>query len=766
MPALRDVLDDIAPAAITIRPVQTHDAVAVRGVAAVRLRDGLAVRRRHSARRAARRAAVARPRAARRADGRRGRRRHRRWRCSTTILARRRGTAPGTRARSADELAVLIDRARDLTRRRDRRARSRRSNEGRRGDPFAELLERGRAIAIDIPTATATTERRVILTETFARYVAAFGDDAFATVYAGTTLEPRAAADVVPEVAAPFRRSRPPPRVASCSRDSSRSSATISVDDVLDALRVRSRLGRRATRRLDARTENSCAAHSAGAAATPRWASRRLLEQARRRELAQRAQADRSRRSAAVRALHAAVAASRSRRRVSMATTVRRASCARCTASRARPSSGSATICRRASTTTIPRSCRDSSRRASSCGSAAASTAQPNDAPNLVDDSLRAARIRRACGSPTTTPTPPLGEFARRTLDALRAEGASFFDELQTSTSLGAARCATRCASSSARASSTNDTIESMRQVVRWRPFVSPRDRNQPDPTRWLPGRLHAVGESVRRAAPTESSTPAEVETARQRTRRNKATGPDAGRSCARRACSAPQTTTRRPPRVVARQWLERYGVVSREMWRRERPAVAWRAIYHELKRLEFRGEVRRGYFVRGLSGAQFALPEAVELLALARRRSAGDAVVMTASDPANVYSLPQAQDPARDPFVRPRSSGALLVTIDGVVVMIAERRGERIVMRPETPAEHVTKAARALVDHITAAHEQRSHRRNDRWSRPRAHRRTSTRSSPPDSSVGRAACGTTDERCHTAAGSLARCKAARLRSL
>jgi ATP-dependent Lhr-like helicase len=153
---------------------------------------------------------------------------------------------------------------------------------------------------------------------------------------------------------------------------------------------------------------------------------------------------------------------------------------------------------------------------------------------------------------------------------------------------------------------------------------------------------------------------------------------------------------------AVARQWLERYGIVSREMWRRERPPIAWRSIYRELKRLEFRGEVRRGYFVRGLGGAQFALPEAIEML---RRPAHPDAeiapVVMTVTDPGNVYSLPMPQDAARDPFVKPRSRGALLVTMDGVVVMIAERRGERIVLRPGTAADVVTRAAAALVAHL-----------------------------------------------------------------
>ena len=168
---------------------------------------------------------------------------------------------------------------------------------------------------------------------------------------------------------------------------------------------------------------------------------------------------------------------------------------------------------------------------------------------------------------------------------------------------------------------------------------------------------------------------------------------------------------------LIARQWLERYGIVAREMWRRERPTIGWRAIYHELKRLEFRGEVRRGYFVRGLSGAQFALPEAVEMLRSSTPDDDAPVVVMSAADPANVFTLPMPQDPARDAFVRPRSRGALLVTIAGVVVMIAERRGERIVVRPDTSDAIVTRAAEALASYVGAAHESRSRCRDDRRS-------------------------------------------------
>ena len=75
----------------------------------------------------------------------------------------------------------------------------------------------------------------------------------------------------------------------------------------------------------------------------------------------------------------------------------------------------------------------------------------------------------------------------------------------------------------------------------------------------------------------------------------------------------------------------------------------------------------------------------------------------MTVGDPANVYSLPMPQDPARDQFVKPRSRGALLVTIDGIVVMIAERRGARINVRPNTREADVTRAASVLAERLLA---------------------------------------------------------------
>jgi len=156
---------------------------------------------------------------------------------------------------------------------------------------------------------------------------------------------------------------------------------------------------------------------------------------------------------------------------------------------------------------------------------------------------------------------------------------------------------------------------------------------------------------------------------------------------------------------VLAERWLARYGIVARDWWRREQPPVPWRAIYRELRRLELRGTVRRGYFVTGLAGAQFALPDAVERLRAARVDPDAPWVVMAASDPANPYPIVLRTEPGRDALRRPRGAGALLVTRRGVVILAAEGRGRRVRVASigEMTTADVTAAAGALVAYLAA---------------------------------------------------------------
>ena len=135
---------------------------------------------------------------------------------------------------------------------------------------------------------------------------------------------------------------------------------------------------------------------------------------------------------------------------------------------------------------------------------------------------------------------------------------------------------------------------------------------------------------------------------------------------------------------LIARQWLVRYGVVSRDWWKRERPTVSWREIYQELKRLEFRGEVRRGYFVAGLGAAQFAMPAALDLLRSMRESpDAPRTVVMAATDPANPYGtiLKWPGEGAA------RTVGSRVIIVDGLAAGYL-RRGERelLLFAPDAP--------------------------------------------------------------------------------
>jgi len=123
---------------------------------------------------------------------------------------------------------------------------------------------------------------------------------------------------------------------------------------------------------------------------------------------------------------------------------------------------------------------------------------------------------------------------------------------------------------------------------------------------------------------------------------------------------------------------------------------VEWRAIYRELKRMEYRGEVRRGYFVAGLSGAQFAHPDAVERLRGAREDSDPPVIAFASTDPANPYTL-RLPALAPDPVTRPRGRGGILVTRRGLVLIAAEARGERVTVAQGLSPDDVHNARETL---------------------------------------------------------------------
>jgi hypothetical protein len=74
----------------------------------------------------------------------------------------------------------------------------------------------------------------------------------------------------------------------------------------------------------------------------------------------------------------------------------------------------------------------------------------------------------------------------------------------------------------------------------------------------------------------------------------------------------------------IARILLKRYGVVFKRLLEREGIVLPWRVLLRIYHRLEQRGEIRGGRFVAGISGEQFALPEAVGMLRAIRRTRTG----------------------------------------------------------------------------------------------------------------------------------------------
>lgn len=146
---------------------------------------------------------------------------------------------------------------------------------------------------------------------------------------------------------------------------------------------------------------------------------------------------------------------------------------------------------------------------------------------------------------------------------------------------------------------------------------------------------------------------------------------------------------------AVAEQLLERHGVVTRGAVVNERVPGGFAAVYKVLSAFEDSGRCRRGYFVEGLGAAQFGTAGAVDRL---RTFTSTDdekpvAVALAATDPANPYgaALPwpaAARGDDESAGHRPgRKAGALVVLVDGALVLYVERGGRTLLTWTDEPS-------------------------------------------------------------------------------
>ncbi|WP_460811590.1 DEAD/DEAH box helicase [Luteimonas pelagia] len=263
-------------------------------------------------------------------------------------------------------------------------------------------------------------------------------------------------------------------------------------------------------------------------------------------------------------------------------------------------------------------------------------------------DLARWARL--AAGDATQAPL--LSSRAEKVAGALRAHGASFFDDLLVDTHLLRTELEDALGELVARGVASCDSFAGLRALMvpaaRRRPGHRQRQRA-------MLGGIEDAGRWTLARGGREASTDADVEHA-------------------------------------ARVLLRRYGVVSWRLLEREAPWLPrWRALAAVYRRLEARGEIRGGRFVDGLAGEQFALPEAVGLLRDVRKRDAdGAIVVVAASDPLNLAGLlVGGSRVARQP-------GAKVAWRDGIAV--GWRVGGEVVFDPSLEAAGRPAVRAALV--------------------------------------------------------------------
>ncbi|SOC50435.1 ATP dependent helicase, Lhr family [Blastococcus aggregatus] len=185
------------------------------------------------------------------------------------------------------------------------------------------------------------------------------------------------------------------------------------------------------------------------------------------------------------------------------------------------------------------------------------------------------------------------------------------------------------------------------------------------------------------------------------------------------RESNATRRTTAR-----AEALIERHGVLTRGAVMAEQVAGGFPAVYPVLRAFEENGRARRGYFVETLGAAQFGTPGSVDRLRsfAAPDRVPGGAVVLAATDPANVYgaALPWPERPSAadvdavdlgegtaatrkaSGHRAGRKAGALVVLVDGELVLYVERGGKTLLSWTEDE-QTLKEAATALSGAVSA---------------------------------------------------------------
>ncbi|HEX2323837.1 MAG TPA: hypothetical protein VHQ00_00485, partial [Chloroflexota bacterium] len=222
-----------------------------------------------------------------------------------------------------------------------------------------------------------------------------------------------------------------------------------------------------------------------------------------------------------------------------------------------------------------------------------------------------------------------LTQGAREVYDFLGAEGAALLADVVDGTDLRRPEAQAALVELVLAGLATNDTLAALRAVLGYDPPPAVRPRQRSSLEAQLAVRMAGMSGRPRHASPGR------LRDARRRAREVAAGalrpaglwGAAGGGAGAVSGWTGRWSLVHRPSLLgkaipegeralrQARQLLARWGVVTRAALDREPPAFRWEAISGALSHLELRGEVRRGYFVEGLPGVQFALPEVVERL-------------------------------------------------------------------------------------------------------------------------------------------------------